>query len=160
MSQNLTLFFHFLSLTAVLEMLIFVRSFVHLFVLNLSIALILYLPSSKSSREWIKYQCYTAEGLTVWSLGILLHDMVCGDIPFESDAQILLGLPDWSDNTILKPNTVLSPELRSLIEGCLDIDPCRRLTLKALSSHPWMWREALMERETLKQIEGFQFIEK
>lgn len=86
--------------------------------------------------------------------------MVCGDIPFESDAQILLGLPDWSDNTILKPNTVLSPELRSLIEGCLDIDPCRRLTLKALSSHPWMWREALMERETLKQIEGFQFIEK
>ena len=100
--------------------------------------------------EWIKYQHYTADGLTVWSLGVVLHAMVCGDIPFETDEQILLGLPDWSDNIILKPNTVLSPELRNLIEGCLDVDPCRRLTLKALSSHPWMWGEALMKRETLK----------
>ena len=85
--------------------------------------------------EWIKYRRYTADGMTVWSLGVLLHDMVCGDIPFESDAQILLGLPDWSDNT------VLSPELQSLIQGCLDTDPCRRLSLEALSSHPWLRRE-------------------
>ena len=100
--------------------------------------------------EWIKYQRYTADGLIVWSLGVLLYDMVCGDIPFESDAQILLGLPNWSDKT------VLSPELQSLIKGCLDIDPCRRLTLKALSSHPWMWREAFMKRETLKQIQSWR----
>ena len=82
--------------------------------------------------EWIKYRRYTADGMTVWSLGVLLHDMVCGDIPFESDSQILLGLPDWSDNT------VLSPELQALIQGCLDTDPCRRLSLEALSSHPWL----------------------
>merc|ERR1711936_1218842 len=86
--------------------------------------------------EWIKYRRYTADGLTVWSLGVLLHDMVCGDIPFESDSQILLGLPDWSDNT------VLSPELQALIQGCLDTDPCRRLSLEALSSHPWLQSQA------------------
>jgi len=82
--------------------------------------------------EWIKYRRYTGDGLTVWSLGILLHDMVCGDIPFESDSQTLLGLPDWSGNT------QLSPELQDVIRGCLDTDPCHRLSLDTLPTHPWV----------------------
>merc|ERR1712045_800593 len=88
--------------------------------------------------EWIKYRRYTADGLTVWSLGILLHDMVCGDIPFESDTQILLGLPDWSETT------VLSPELKHLIRGCLNTDPNSRLGLDTLASHPWVRGQAMM----------------
>jgi len=82
--------------------------------------------------EWIKYRRYTADGLTVWSLGILLHDMVCGDIPFESDSQILLGLPDWSNNT------VLSSDLKDLICRCLTTDPYQRIKLEDLSCHPWL----------------------
>ena len=82
--------------------------------------------------EWIKYRRYTADGLTVWSLGILLHDMVCGDIPFETDSQILLGLPDWSDNT------VLSGECKDLLVSCLHTDPNQRTPLDRISSHPWI----------------------
>jgi len=82
--------------------------------------------------EWLLYGQYTGEGLTVWSLGILLYDMLCGDIPFETDEQTLTSALTWYDNLSLGPAS------RNLIRGCLNRDIDERLSLDEVRSHPWL----------------------
>merc|ERR1712212_222504 len=84
-----------------------------------------------SSPEWINCGAYTAEALTVWSLGILLYDMLCGDIPFESDQEISAGRLVWFKQLNL------SSQVKDLISGCLTMDPAKRITLCEVLDHPW-----------------------
>ena len=66
----------------------------------------------------------------MWSLGILLYNMLVGDIPFITDEEILWQELTWPE--------FVSQEARSLLSGCLRRSELERFSLEQVRDHPWL----------------------
>ncbi|XP_064263024.1 serine/threonine-protein kinase pim-1-like [Passer domesticus] len=86
---------------------------------------------SYSPPEWTRFGWYHGEPATIWSLGIVLHQMVCGEHPFKRDQNI-----SW-DHQLSLPQR-LSPECQDLIRRCLSMLDLERPSLEEVFCHPWM----------------------
>ncbi|XP_023802962.1 serine/threonine-protein kinase pim-1-like [Cyanistes caeruleus] len=80
--------------------------------------------------QWIGLHCYHGDGATIWSLGVLLLEMVCRFLPFENERDIVLG-------QLFFPQEV-SPECQHLIRCCLSKHPMARPVLEQIFYHPWV----------------------
>ncbi|KAM3675786.1 LOW QUALITY PROTEIN: serine/threonine-protein kinase pim-1-like [Ammospiza maritima maritima] len=80
-----------------------------------------------SPPEWILFGCYHGQPATIWSLGILLYELVCGHLPFHPSEDIIWGQLSFPPQ--------MSQECQHLIRWCLSMDPTDRPSLEDLFEH-------------------------
>ncbi|XP_076272016.1 SNF related kinase [Rhynchophorus ferrugineus] len=89
-----------------------------------------------SAPEILLGDSYDAPAVDVWSLGVILFMLVCGQPPFQeaNDSETLTMIMDCKYN--VPPH--VSNECRDLISRMLVRNPEKRATLKEISTHPWL----------------------
>lgn len=101
-----------------------------------------------SAPEMLKGEKYAGEKVDVWSLGIILYALLCGELPFDEDdenatkALILKDEPKY-------PET-MPEQAKDLIIKLLSKRPLRRLSLADILQHPWLAEHAPQQQAILK----------
>jgi serine/threonine protein kinase len=85
------------------------------------------------SPEIIREEPYTAAA-DLWSSGVLLYAMVCGQLPFDGDNLGVLLQGILSTAPYIPPH--ISQELRSLLARLLWKEA--RITVRQILEHPWV----------------------
>lgn len=100
-----------------------------------------------SPPEWLINKSYNGDHATVWSLGVLLFNMIYGDIPFELDDEIIncklnfnkfINCNNINSNTNNNKNRSSSlADVNDLIKKCLNINLNERIKLENILKHKW-----------------------
>ncbi|XP_034561216.1 SNF-related serine/threonine-protein kinase-like [Notolabrus celidotus] len=79
---------------------------------------------------------YDAPAVDIWSLGVILYMLVCGQPPFQeaNDSETLTMIMDCKYT--VPPH--ISHECRDLIDQMLQRDPKKRATLEEIGGHEWL----------------------
>jgi len=80
--------------------------------------------------EWFRFHRYYARPATVWSLGILLHNMIMGDVPFSNEVEIVRAELNFPDD--------VSKDLQDILRCLLAKHPSYRPSLEVIIEHPWL----------------------
>jgi proto-oncogene serine/threonine-protein kinase Pim-3 len=80
--------------------------------------------------EWFTQREYFARTAAVWSLGVLLFDMLMGEIPFKQKEKIVENNPKYKH--------AISDQAKHLVQWMMSNDPKDRPTLQEIAEHPWM----------------------
>lgn len=70
----------------------------------------------------------------LWSLGIILYEILCGFSPFYPYNQMLETPVDFSARSWAK----ISDSAKDLVQKLLTVDPSQRISARAALAHPWI----------------------
>ena len=97
--------------------------------------------------EWFHRWPYLQRPAAVWSLGVILYELVHGVPPFGSEREVLAAAD-------LRLGRSTSPQLRNLIRSCLAVEPEERPTVEEVLEHRWLSKRrrgtAKRQRSTLR----------
>lgn len=83
--------------------------------------------------EYLLTKCFYPRPSTVWTIGIIMYDMVIGRFPFEDDAEIL----EHKNKEITFVDGSLSQEFRKLVKRCLSFYVADRISIDKILLDPW-----------------------
>ncbi|MBN3298228.1 SNF related kinase b [Amia ocellicauda] len=89
-----------------------------------------------SAPEILLGEEYDAPAVDIWSLGVILYMLVCGQPPFQeaNDSETLIMIMDCRYTVPVH----ISEECRDLISRMLQRDPGKRASLEEIESHVWL----------------------
>jgi serine/threonine protein kinase len=90
-------------------------------------------------------------GIDVWSLGIILHGIVMGYVPFRSSSKDDLKkmIIEQEIKFPAKGAPKISVHCKDLIRKMLEKDPAKRITIGQIMLHPWIskYKDQKIKRE-------------